>query len=345
MTKRIYEIEHRECSADLLPELRDVYARARQVTLPIERFRWFYLENPSGRAHLLLARDRSGQPVGMSVAIPHRCQKNGRYTMAWNTVDFCVVPEHRTLGLAVQLRRAVLEAAAERAVEVVFSHPAPETLPVHQRSGMTCTVANRRFVLPVSIRALAEARYNSSSPARIVAAAVGALADGFARGPGIGRARARRVGWSEAAALLSRLPRPYRQRALSFVVDRDFLIWRFARCPRYECQAYACWLDDQPLAVAVVGLLQQTAWLKLLEPMNAPCLAIRALTATMVQSLRRHGIRTISAVLPAGHALEAVLTRSGFWPQSDPSLTLWHSPANSQGSPATWNRLVCDRDL
>ena len=340
MIKRIYEIDQRECSAKLIPALADLYRRARGVELPIERFRWFYLENPSGSARVHLVRE-GNELVGMSVAVPHRCTVGRRGGYAWNTVDFCVLPAYRTLGLAIKLRRAVLAAAADAGIDLVFAHPARDTLRVHQRSGITHHVPNRRYVLPISYRSLAADRWPRGALVPVTRT-VAALADGLAGRTVDGRLQARPVNWDEAGALLARLAS--RPGSMKFVVDDAYLQWRFARCPQYACQAFGCWVADRPLALAVVAVIEQTAWLKLIEPVPTPARVLAALTGAMLPVLRRQSVRTISAVVPQGHVLEQVLGQCGFWPQDDGSETIWQS-AGEIPAPSHWNRLVSDRDV
>src|ERR1700757_4297980 len=78
------------------------------------RFEWLYRENPFGPARAWIACDKHDNPIGMEAIFRRLMLCNGDVVPACVLGDFCVSPDHRSLGPALQLQRACLQAAQSR---------------------------------------------------------------------------------------------------------------------------------------------------------------------------------------------------------------------------------------
>lgn len=96
---------------------------------------WFYRQCPFGEPMVCLLRDQaSGERVGVSSAGPRRMTVDGREIEAGVLVDFAVHPKHRSLGPAMILQAALMEASAER-FDLLYGVPNPKSLAVVKRLG------------------------------------------------------------------------------------------------------------------------------------------------------------------------------------------------------------------
>ena len=109
-----------------------------RARVPIDRFRWLYLDNPDGRAVAWFAvDDRSGEVVGSTAVTPRRIRlgRCRQEVVAWNCGDFSISPRYRTMGAALKLRRAARDAIDAGARPFLYAHPNDRMLPVHLRVG------------------------------------------------------------------------------------------------------------------------------------------------------------------------------------------------------------------
>lgn len=116
------------------------------------RFAWLYLGNPSGPAQVWVAEDsKTQQVVGTSAVFPRCLYVNGKETLGFVLGDFCVHPEYRSLGPAVQLQRACLEHMSAEIRIIGYDLPGEGMLPVHRRLGVTPQSRLVRLAKPLRV--------------------------------------------------------------------------------------------------------------------------------------------------------------------------------------------------
>ncbi|HEU4724430.1 MAG TPA: hypothetical protein VFU59_03935 [Candidatus Eisenbacteria bacterium] len=98
------------------------------------RYDWLYLRSPHGQASAWLAIDEArGEVVGVASAFPRRARLDGADTPGWVLGDFCIHDEYRTLGPALQLNRACLDAVAHGAAAFCYDFPSASMMAVYRR--------------------------------------------------------------------------------------------------------------------------------------------------------------------------------------------------------------------
>ena len=99
------------------------------------KFDWFYGSCPWGAPLLqLLRHELSGAWVGVAAAGPRRMARGDRVVRAGVLVDLAVAPQHRSLGPALTLQKAVLEGGKAR-FDVLYGFPNPKAAAVFKRAG------------------------------------------------------------------------------------------------------------------------------------------------------------------------------------------------------------------
>jgi hypothetical protein len=112
-----------------------------------ERFDWLYLRNPSGRARAWLAVDDStSRTLGVAAAFPRLVWTEGRRQQAWILGDFCIEPQSRSLGPALQLQRACLAGLAKQGTPVWYDLPSRPMMAVYRRLGIPVIGHQVRYV-------------------------------------------------------------------------------------------------------------------------------------------------------------------------------------------------------
>ncbi|HEU4669623.1 MAG TPA: hypothetical protein VFR91_02850 [Dyella sp.] len=274
---------------------------------------WFYRQCPFGEPMVCLLRDRSsGERVGISSAGPRRMVAGGRALAAGVLVDFAVHPKHRSLGPAMILQAALMEASAER-FDLLYGVPNPKSLAVVKRLGYAVLGEMRRHA-----RVLRSRRYLGRRMPGWLAALVSTPVDAavalglFARHV---RARALTTRWSDRVD-----PRMDALWAASAsgdtalaVRDCTFLRWRFDAWPmvatRYLLVAardgtlhawFACQVDGGVLHV-------RDFWSAgAIDGVPRECLD------ALLHAARREGHDAVSVECMASDACHAAWHRAGF---------------------------------
>ncbi|WP_297921955.1 hypothetical protein [Metallibacterium sp.] len=210
-------------------------ARDREVVLGIWRdnlgrparhtakFDWFYLGNPCGAPLLTLLRHEAGPTwIGTCAAGPRRMLWRGREIRAGVLVDMAVSAQHRTLGPALMMQFALIEAAAD-CFELIYGFPNPKSLAVARRLDYTVIDELVRYV-----RVLRHRRYLERVLPRWPSAALAWLLDT----PGAARramSRGVRAAWlDQADARMDALWQASRHGPGPLTIrDTAFLRWRF----------------------------------------------------------------------------------------------------------------------
>ena len=142
------------------------------------RYEKYYKNNPLGRPHLALARDRASQAVvGMATLFPTHLSFSGTLIPAAISGDFAVEPGHRGLGPAVALQRNLLSALAPIGISCAYGSPNESAEPILDRVGYTDVGRFVRFVRIVRTRFLVERYLRHATVARFASAVSSATVD------------------------------------------------------------------------------------------------------------------------------------------------------------------------
>ena len=95
---------------------------------------WLSLGSPHGPAMAWISVDEgSGETIGVASAFPRRAVLDGAEVLGWVLGDFCIHPEYRTLGPALQLNRACLDAVDRGGVAFCYDFPSQSMMAVYRR--------------------------------------------------------------------------------------------------------------------------------------------------------------------------------------------------------------------
>lgn len=149
------------------------------------KYDWFYLGCPWGVPLVqLLRHEPSSSWVGVAAVGARRMVQRGRSFRAGVIADFAVAKEHRSLGPAISLQKALLAGAAE-CFELLYGFPNAKAGPVMKRVGYRKIGEMVRYA-----RVLRHARYLRRRLPPVLADVAGAIVDFV---PRLTRVRARRL--------------------------------------------------------------------------------------------------------------------------------------------------------
>jgi hypothetical protein len=116
------------------------------------RFEWSYFRNPYGAPRAWLAINQSsGKVIGMAGAFPREILVSGKSVRCWNTGDFSIDREFRTLGVALKLRYAEKSCVDRGEAAFLYCCPVDRMRIVLERDGHIplCKIPRHRVVLRV----------------------------------------------------------------------------------------------------------------------------------------------------------------------------------------------------
>lgn len=232
------------------------------------KYGWFYEQSPLGPPLTLLLEwrapgDELARPVGVATAGRRRFSRGGETLEAGVLVDLAVLPEHRTLGPALVLQKALRTEGLARAA-LLYGFPNAKAAPVFQRAGYRKIGMMRRYV-----KVLRPSVYLRRRLPALLAAPLGLLANALTRvGLELAALRGPALRWTgvdtpvayDNAAPLLPLLRGERTAA--------FVAWRFAsgalpgRVQRVAFGEDAGWIVEEEAEVLIIRDCSPT----LLEP-------------------------------------------------------------------------------
>lgn len=195
------------------------------------KYDWFYLACPWGPPALRLLRHQpSGAVVGAAAAGARRMIRGGRELRAGVLVDMAVATEHRSLGPAITLQKAMIAASEER-FDLLYGFPNPKAAAVFKRVGY-----ERLGELVRYARVLRYRHHLHRMMPRAAALPLGVLLDGASRARqaiAARRSRDLRAEWADAAtAEMDELwSRSDHGEETIAVRDATMLRWRFDAAP------------------------------------------------------------------------------------------------------------------
>jgi GNAT superfamily N-acetyltransferase len=312
------------------------------------RFDWLYTENPHGPARVWIAVEPgTGKGTGASAAFPRRLYVDGVLRLGYVLGDFCIDPEYRSLGLALQLQRACLEQLVSTSAVLSYDFPSDRMMAIYRR--MKIAPMGQIVRWSKALRADRQIGKVAKRPqlVRILSAPVNKLLEwkdiAFRSSQGwtIGEHRA---DCQEEFTLLARnVGSRY-----GTCVERsaEYLNWRYLRHPlvRYELltarrgtelMSYVVFsqTEEDAKIVDLFGFGDTTMW--------------NALMAHVLLRLRARAVLTVSTPVLATDPWAGLLRKWGFRPREKSPVVvceLGRTAATSQDLPSPWFLMDGDRE-
>src|SRR5690606_16886467 len=192
------------------------------------KYDWFYRHCPFGAPlTLLLRHEESGDWVGVASAGPRPMWMDGRRVLAGVLVDLAVASEHRSLGPALMLQMALMEAGLRR-FDLLYGFPNPKAAAVFKRVGYASLGALARHA-----RVLRHAGYVRRRLPAPLAAPAGWLLDLADRARLWSASGGLQAQWHDRADASGDMPWSTASAGQGPVAIRDvaFRRWRLDECP------------------------------------------------------------------------------------------------------------------
>ena len=114
------------------------------------RFNWLYFANPHGLARVWVL-EKSNEWVGAGAAIPRKLQISGISVAGCIFGDFCVSHNYRSIGPALRLQRACMQAVESGWARLAYDLPSPSMMAVYRRLGIQTSAELVRLAKPIRV--------------------------------------------------------------------------------------------------------------------------------------------------------------------------------------------------
>ena len=216
-----------------------------------DHYRWVYEQNPLGPVSTwVLESTEQDAVIGVATVLPRMLSGFGRTWRAGVTIDFAVSQGHRTLGPALMLQKAVLQACRDDRFDVIYGFPVQAASRVQSRAGFTAL--GRATELRKTLRSADALTHRFGAMARVAAPFVDTalrIADVLQRRSP--RAPSRFVELSAFDARFDEFWDRLRN-TMPLTSDRTsaYLNWRYAQCPH---NAYHTLVMESPTGDRIHG--------------------------------------------------------------------------------------------
>lgn len=327
-----------------------VLSRSLPDAAPSERIAWLYAGNPCGPALVWLAEvEGHGEAVATSAAHRRLFRIDGRLAEALNLSDFAIDARYRTLGPALGLLRATLDAVGPRGFAFSYDVPSEAMLALYRRLGCVELGRMERRVRPLSVRPALERRIGA-------AAALAALPlDAFLRvRDALAAVPAELMVEPLAGSYGLEFDALEEREATRFPVrgvrSSAYLEWRYARHTMWPHHAL-CARRGGALAGFLVWREPDPGCLSIAELVDGGDIAVgRALVKALAASGRRRGATTLAVETLAGSPAAERFAALGFLKRGDgPGPVVWCPPGVEPQADflkaSRWWFLGGDRDI
>ncbi|MDX2253590.1 MAG: GNAT family N-acetyltransferase [Nitrospira sp.] len=311
------------------------------------RFDWLYRQNPHGPARAWIAEDE-GHAIGMAAAFPRRLLVRGDVREVWVLGDFYIDSQYRSLGPAIQLQRAVLD-AVQRATMLAgyYDFPSRPMAAVYKRIGIRDEGTLIRMAKPLRADRVVSALCGPMlskivSPLVNVGLAVGVHVNGtdpaFSVQSHTGRFGSEfdRLVQEAGAAYLACIER-----------SADYLNWRYADHPSEQYECLVARQSGRLCGYVIFSCAARDAILFDVFSLNLESIPYRLLRR-LAKDLWKRGVFTVSASVVEGHPWRNTLERAGFRARETSPFIV--SPGPNERDPlfkepgASWYFMQGDRD-
>jgi hypothetical protein len=274
------------------------------------RFDWLYRESPGGQARVWLVHDE-GETVGVAAAFPRLMVRPSGKQRGWVLGDFCLAPQHRSLGAALRLQRTMLEAIAPS--DPWYDFPSAAMQAVYGRLGLRSSQFIRRMVKRLRVDDKLEI-IPGRQFRKLVATPANLLLRMTEMRPDMAQVRVETHSGAigdEFTSLADEIGADYGDCVYR---SADHVTWRYLRHPLRSYSVLTARRGAALVAYAVVACTADEVRIAdLFGHLEVPVVA--ALIGRIVRGAREGGALLVTAPLCPGTAPARVLRRLGFLPR------------------------------
>ena len=276
-----------------------------------DRYAWLYEAGPA-TGWLLKAAD--GTVVGAAGLMDRAMKVFGESLRVGQAIDLNVDQDHRTLGPALGLQRAVTATVQRREHDLIYALPIAQSEPVLRRAGYRVLGEVRRWFKPLCCRDVLARWLRPTLPRRAAAAAINGLL--HLASPERYYHRSADVRVEVTDHFDRRFDVLWEAAARQFPVigqrTSAYLSWRFGRCPDVRHRVF-CLLSAAGQLLAYLVYCRMKDVVQIGDFLFADPHKLDVLLAEFLRQMRRERAKAVTAVYLGPEVVCHRLRRFGFW--------------------------------
>ena len=312
------------------------------------RYEWLYYKNPDGMARVWVAcAPHTDEIIGVAAAFPRQLYLDGRILRGYVLGDFCIHPEHRSLGPALALQKNSLEDLSGEGAGFVLDFPSTSMLAIYKRLRIEATENMIRFAKPLRANRQIQQRISNKLAARAVASAANVALR--IRDAGLSRKSAWTI-TEESTACGEEFTRASAEWSLGVGIctarTAQYLNWRFLQHPQRRYGLLTARKEGKLCGFLIFHLAGEDGTVvDLLAQDDAVC---KALLVETIEIGRHRGVNTLCAPFLSSQGRRRLLEDCGFQPRESSPLVLltlpWAGSCEPKQDAGRWYLTHGDRE-
>jgi len=290
----------------------DALARYLTPVSDDRRFQWLYLNGVHGAPQAWVAVDADEDAIcGAAAAFPRRFHLGNEEILGWVLGDFCLDPQYRSLGPALQLQRACLGVVEQNPAAFCYDFPSASMAAVYKRLGFSVTGKMLRLAMPLRVdRKVKEIMKNRA--ARRVVSSVGNTFLKISLPKGADKTLQMSIQNGPCGDEFTALMHEQRgKQGICLQRSAEYLNWRYVNNPLTSYEVITARLHGKLKGYAVWTQAEEDATVVDLFGENNPAI-VKTLLAEVVVRLRNSGVMTVSLWLNESHPWLSLFSEMGF---------------------------------
>jgi hypothetical protein len=313
-----------------------------------KRFDWLYFKNPHGSGRAWIARDKESQSfLGMASAFPRRVYRQDREEVGWVLGEFCIHEQHRTLGPALKLQRAILDELKSDKIALFYDFPSRSMMAIYSRLSIETSHKMLRLACPIRLDQKLSDLLTSPWLASVVSPIANAALRMRNRPGKLPRHLAISLFAGPCESEFSELTEEIRGHWGNIVQrSAEYLNWRYFQNPQQHCEMLVARSHGRVIAYAVFTQDGGHGLLLDLFGYDDPAVFVELIKHTATIFAQRE-VSTFSVFILDSHPIVPVLQGLGFSErENSPALIYEVERCSAQSSqyPDRWCLMHGDRD-
>jgi len=277
------------------------------------RFNWLYNNSPHGAARGWLVIDRGRDAiVGMAAAFPRRFYVGGSEVFTWVLGDFCLEPQYRSLGPALQLQRACLRVVEQDPSAFCYDFPGGSMVAVYKRLGFSVIGKLLRVAKPLRVDRKVKEMIKNPTAQRVVSFAGNAfLKIGLPKGTADGTLEMTIQDGPCGEEFTALMHEQRGKFEICLQRSAEYLNWRYANNPLAHHEIVTARRNGRLVGYVVWTQTNEDASIVDLFGEKNPGM-LKCLVGEVAARTQKRGVMTLSVSINESHPWRSLFAEMGF---------------------------------
>jgi hypothetical protein len=291
----------------------DLFKRSLNPLYDKRRFQWLYCQCPFGPPRVYSAvNEESGEVIGIASVFMRCMYVNNQEYAAWVLGDFCLDPQYRSLGPALQLQRACLGILEGNQRTFCYDFPSSSMAAVYIRLGFNVTGTMLRLAKPLRVDRKVREIIRNPAAQRLVSCVGNTLLKIASPKPNTGESFEVSFHQGPCGDEFTTVAEKQRDNFwISLRRSAEYLNWRYVENPLARHEIITARRNGRLVGYIVLAQAGEDA--SIVDLFGAEDLRMmRRLITEVVNLAQKHGAITLSVTINESHPWRFLFSEMGF---------------------------------